>query len=68
LAILRALRASCAGLADSVGLRDDDDTHAVIVCRAHYGRLRRIPTRDLDRIEQVLLEAYMPSRIAAVAQ
>jgi hypothetical protein len=49
---------SCSGAPASVGLRNVDDESAILVCGAHYGRLRRMPPRDLDRLEYVLREAF----------
>jgi hypothetical protein len=51
----------CSGSTASVGLRDNDDVSAVLVCKAHYGRLRRMQPRDLDRLERVLREAFRPN-------
>lgn len=51
---------SCSGLPASEGLRDVDDVSAVLVCSAHYGRLRKMAPRDLDRLERVLREAFRP--------
>ena len=41
-----------------VGLRDNDDNNVVLCCHAHYGRLRRMKPRDLDRLERDLLHAF----------
>jgi hypothetical protein len=56
----------CSGPLRSAGLRDDDYFYAVIVCRAHYGRLRQMPEGDLDELEHVLLDAYKSSRNRAM--
>jgi hypothetical protein len=57
---------SCSSPPRSVGLRDENDNHAILVCKAHYWRLRHMPPRDLDRLERVLLEAFKPSRNRAM--
>jgi hypothetical protein len=51
---------SCRGMPASEGLRDVDDASAVLVCGAHYGRLRQMPPKDLDRLERVLRKAFRP--------
>lgn len=48
----------CAGPARIVGLRDEDDVNDVLVCRAHYGRLRTMPRRQLDLLERALVRAF----------
>lgn len=51
-------RSACSGQPGHVGLRTADDTNTILVCGAHYGRLRKIPARDLDRLERTLLDAF----------
>jgi hypothetical protein len=52
------------GLVRSVGLRDEDDMSCVLVCRAHYGRLRKLDPLAADELERVLFEAFMPHKLA----
>ena len=52
---------SCSGPAASNGLRHEDDHSAVLVCRAHYGRLRRANPDDLDELERYLRAAFRPA-------
>ena len=47
-----------------VGLRDNDDSNVVLCCTAHYGRLRRMKPRDLDRLERDLVRAFGETRHA----
>jgi hypothetical protein len=42
----------------STGLRGDEDINSVLVCKAHYGRLRKLEPRAADKLERVLLEAF----------
>jgi hypothetical protein len=51
---------TCSGQPVSEGLRDVDDVSAVLVCGAHYGRLRQMSPHDLDRLERVLRGAFHP--------
>lgn len=39
-------------------LRDDFDESDVLVCRAHYGRLRRMDAWRLDELERDLHRAF----------
>jgi hypothetical protein len=49
---------TCSGSPGQVGLHDNEDVAVVLVCKAHFGRLRRMPARDLDRLERVLRKAF----------
>jgi hypothetical protein len=51
----------CSGDPSPVGLRDNDDEGAVLVCKAHYGRLRKLDERSLDKLERHLVEAFAKS-------
>jgi hypothetical protein len=53
---------TCSGPAFHEGLRGDDDVNDVLVCKAHFGRLRRMPARDLDRLERTLVRAFAEAR------
>jgi hypothetical protein len=57
---------NCSSPPNPRGLRHNEDTNHILVCGAHFGRLRRMPTDELDRLEHVLLEAYQPFQSAAV--
>jgi hypothetical protein len=48
----------CSGPPISVGLRHEEDANAVLSCKAHYGRLRRMDARTLDRLERHLLQSF----------
>jgi hypothetical protein len=52
---------STGGIA-SVGLRSEHDRHAVLVCKAHYGRLRKMPVPELARLEEALVRAFAEVR------
>jgi hypothetical protein len=54
----------CSGPARATGFRNDEDVKDVLVCRAHYGRLRKLNGRDADELEQYLLRAFAGRRIA----
>jgi hypothetical protein len=49
---------ACSGGVRSTGLRDADDISAVLVCRAHYGRLRQLHGRELDQLERYLVAGF----------
>jgi HK97 family phage major capsid protein len=49
---------TCSGAATIVGLRDDDDGSGVLVCKAHYGRLRTLGSRELDKLERFLIAGF----------
>jgi hypothetical protein len=36
---------------------------AVLVCRAHYGRLRKLDPLAADELERVLYEAFVPKKL-----
>jgi hypothetical protein len=55
----------CTGPAYPTGLRGEDDENDVLVCRAHFGRLRRMPERELDQLERVLVRAFAEARYEA---
>ncbi len=48
----------CSGGVRSVGLRHEEDHSAVLVCRAHFGKLRTLSDRDAERLERELLSAF----------
>ena len=48
----------CSGRAGSVGLAREDDVDAVLVCKAHFGRLRRIGEVELARLRRHLHSAF----------
>jgi len=58
-----ALGSKCSGSPMSVGLRDPDDVNAVLCCKAHYGRLRKIDSRSLSNLERVLLVAFRGAEV-----
>ena len=51
---------TCSGKPRSTGLRAEGDTSDVLVCKAHYGRLRKLPARDAERLERELQSAQPP--------
>ena len=57
-----AAHAVCSGPTSAVGLRGPDDTNDVLVCRAHFGRLRSVRKRDLDELERYLVRAFEEQR------
>jgi hypothetical protein len=48
----------CSGTAVSTGFSDDWDETVVLVCRAHYGRLRKMDARTLRKLERQLRKAF----------
>jgi hypothetical protein len=56
----------CSGPAYPTGLRGEDDMNDVLVCSAHYGRLRRMPEPELDRLERILVRAFAEARYESV--
>lgn len=54
-----AALSACSGSAASVGLADDDDPDAVLVCKAHYGRLRQLDERDREQLRRHLRQTFM---------
>ncbi|MBA2359826.1 MAG: hypothetical protein H0V79_02635 [Actinobacteria bacterium] len=48
----------CSGPPRLEGLRDNLDDHDILVCKAHYGALRRIDGQRLDQLERYLMEAF----------
>ena len=42
----------------AVGLRDNEDRNAVLICAAHFGRLRQMPINQLAQLERVLLANF----------
>ena len=62
---LYAGRSACSGSLRSVELRGDEDVSAVLVCRAHYGRLRRLDPSEADKLERFLVDAFGGRRSAA---
>ncbi len=55
----------CSGRPKAVGLRDDLDDSDVLVCKAHYGRLRKLDERSADELERYVKRAF-GREIAAV--
>ena len=55
-----ATGAACSesGKLKHAGLRSNEDANNVLVCGAHYGRLRQFPLRELNLLERVLVEAF----------
>ncbi len=49
---------SGSGKLEHAGLRSNEDANNVLVCGAHYGRLRQFPLRELNLLERVLVEAF----------
>jgi hypothetical protein len=49
---------ACSGGMRPVGLRDADDNSVILVCRAHYGRLRQLHGRELDQLEVYLVAGF----------
>jgi hypothetical protein len=48
----------CSGPPRAVGLRHDLDDSDVLVCGAHFGRLRKLDERSLDELEHSLKRAF----------
>jgi hypothetical protein len=46
-----------------VALRSEEDRHAVLVCKAHYGRLRKMPQPELERLEVALVRAFAAANV-----
>ena len=42
----------------SAGFRDANDDNVVLICQAHYGRLRQLSGRDLDQLERHLVVRF----------
>jgi hypothetical protein len=57
-ACLYAGISNCSGSPARVGLRGEDDGNDVLVCKAHYGRLRKMNDRELKRLERDLVRAF----------
>jgi hypothetical protein len=51
----------CSGSLRSVELREDG-AGCVLVCRAHYGRLRKLSDRDAAKLERELRKAFSERR------
>lgn len=49
---------ACSGGTRSAGLRDANDDNVVLVCRAHFGRLRQLTDRELAQLEQHLVVRF----------
>jgi hypothetical protein len=49
--------AACSGPPTPISLRPNGDAN-VLVCNAHYGGLRKVPARDLDRLEAALRQTF----------
>jgi hypothetical protein len=49
---------TCSSDPNAVGLRHREDVRVVLACKAHVGRLRKLPARDLDRLEAELRRAF----------
>lgn len=54
----------CSGPLRTAGLRDEDDMHDVLVCRAHYGKLRRLDAGALETYGRQLERAFAAKRAA----
>lgn len=54
----------CSGPPAPFGLRDDDDVDEVLICKAHYGRLRRLDERTLETYGRHLARAFAAKRAA----
>jgi hypothetical protein len=52
---------SCSDGLIHAGLRNDDDVNDVLVCRAHYGRLRKLKEPDLRDLERTVVAAFSRS-------
>ncbi len=53
----------CSGRPKAVGLRHNLDDSEVLVCNAHYGRLRKLDERRLDELEYYLKRAFGRERV-----
>lgn len=53
---------ACSGPLRSVGLRGDDDGSAVLVCKAHFGRLRRLDEQAAEAYRRHLERAFAAMR------
>jgi hypothetical protein len=53
---------ACSGRPRAVGLRHDYDSSDVLVCKAHYGRLRKLDAHSLDELEGFLKRAFAGAR------
>ena len=49
---------ACSGPPRREGLRDKDDPHEILVCKAHFGRLRTMPPREFGELERHLVRAF----------
>lgn len=57
----------CSGPPRVAGLAHDWDESDVIVCRAHYGRLRKMDARTAARLERDLRKAFRKQKTSAPA-
>ena len=48
----------CSSRPKAVGLRNNLDVNDVLVCKAHFGALRRMGERNLDELERSLKKAF----------
>jgi hypothetical protein len=53
---------NCSSRPRSVGPRSDDDSKCVLVCKAHYGRLRKLEPRVAAELDRYLTRAFAESR------
>jgi hypothetical protein len=49
---------SCSGKTRTAGLRHNDDVSSVLVCKAHFGKLRRLDPDDAERLDRELRKAF----------
>ena len=56
---------TCSGGIGSVGLADNEDADAVLVCRAHFGRLRSLDRRQLEQLRHHLHVHFAPRSATA---
>ncbi len=55
---LYALLSKCSSAPKAVGLHHDLDGDDVLVCKAHYGRLRQLEPREAEKLERYLKRAF----------
>ena len=58
-----AALSTCSGGPASVGLADNEDNDAVLVCKAHFGRLRQLEGRELERLRAELHSVFISRRV-----
>jgi hypothetical protein len=57
----------CSGGLRSIGLRHNENENALLVCKAHFGRLRKLSKPRLNMLEAHLFREFvvLPRRLAA---